>query len=98
MLKTKSQLFSLPVIGGYIKRFTGNIRDFGFQEGIRKEINRSGTKIEIYGKDKNLDNILSKSPILIVANHPFEIETLAVNACLPNRKKFQIFMRMTPKN
>ncbi len=51
--------------------------------------------------DKQTQEILTKKPVLIVANHPHEAETLALLASLPQRKDVfmviaSLFMNLAP--
>lgn len=90
MLKTKSRLFSLPIIGAYVSRMVGNIEKHGMQGAILKEIERSKTNWEIHGLDQETKKILQTKGAVIVANHPFEIETLALIAALPKRENINL--------
>lgn len=74
-----------PLIGSYIKRIEKNILESGFQEGLRREIKRSNSEFSIFGKDE-IEEILAKSPVIIAFNHPYEVETIACLAALPDRE------------
>ncbi len=56
------------------------------QEGMRKLAQRYQTKFEVYGFDKETENILKTQPVVIAANHPYELETMALIAALPKRE------------
>lgn len=80
------QISDVPIIGSYIKRTIENVEKFGLQEATKREIERSGSKLKIYGLDKNLINILKEKPVVVSVNHQDEIELLALSASLPERK------------
>lgn len=44
-------IFSLSLIGVYVSRMIDNIEKYGLQKAIKKEIKKSGSKLEIYGLD-----------------------------------------------
>lgn len=71
-------------IGNYIKRIENNFQELGLQESLRQETKKLKTKIQILGRDE-IKEILIKEPIVIVFNHPHEIETIACLVALPDR-------------
>ncbi|MFH0864060.1 MAG: hypothetical protein V1858_03160 [Candidatus Gottesmanbacteria bacterium] len=81
-------LADFPIIGNYIKRVSNNIEKFGLQESIKNEFRKSGTKIEIIGLDSNLLDILTNKPVVLISNHPYELEPTVVIASLPKREDF----------
>jgi hypothetical protein len=78
--------------GSYIKRIEKSVLELGFQEGLRREIKRSNSKFLVFGKEEIRD-ILAEAPVIIVFNHPHEVETLACLAALPDRE--DVFMVAT---
>jgi hypothetical protein len=79
-------------IGSYIKKIEKNIPELGFQKGLRREIERSGSKFSVFGRDE-IKEVLAKTPVVIAFNHPYEVETIACLAALPDRD--DIFLVVT---
>ncbi len=71
-------------IGTYIKRIEKNILELGFQKGLRREIERSGSKFSVFRRDE-IKEVLEKAPVVIAFNHLYEVETIACLAALPDR-------------
>ena len=76
----------IPIIKNYIKTIEFFVEEYGLQEGMRKLAQRYQTKFEVYGFDKETENILKTQPVVIAANHPYELETMALIAALPKRE------------
>ena len=81
------KLFKLPILKSIIDRFDSDIANFGFQKAFANIIKNSNTKLEIIKKDKSINEILANKPVIVVANHPFEIEPLILLGSMPNRIK-----------
>ncbi|OIO13036.1 hypothetical protein COV53_00670 [Candidatus Gottesmanbacteria bacterium CG11_big_fil_rev_8_21_14_0_20_37_11] len=81
-----SNIHKLPIIGKFIKTLDRDIKKYGWQDAARRIIKYTNTSLEIIGKYPKLDIILAEKGVIIVANHPFEAETIALIASLPTRK------------
>ena len=81
------RLFSFT--GSYIKRLEKSILELGFQKGLRQEIERSKSKFQVFGRDE-IGKVLAEAPVIIVFNHPHEIETIACLSALPDRKDISL--------
>jgi hypothetical protein len=84
---------NLPILGKYVRRIDSSVLRFGFQEGLRKEIERSVTRVEVFYPNEETKNIFAHSPVIIAFNHPAELEVIVCPASLPDRK--DIFMLAT---
>ncbi|MEO6509188.1 MAG: hypothetical protein ABIO02_04495 [Patescibacteria group bacterium] len=78
-------LNSLPFVGTFIKRFDHDLSTVGMQTAMRNMLKRSGTKLKVTGMTDTLEKILKTKPVVVVCNHPFEAEVIALIASLPSR-------------
>lgn len=68
-----------------LKNFDNKVKNAGFKEAILQVVEKTGTKLEIEGKE-NIKKSLQKEGVLIVANHPAETDVPALLATLEQRK------------
>lgn len=81
-----SNLHKLPIVGKFINTLNYDINKYGWQNAARRIIKYTNTRLEIIGLNPKLHEILAKKGVVIVANHPFEAETITLIASLPSRK------------
>ena len=62
------------------------IKKHGLTEAIRKLQETFGVRVKVMSQPKGTADILEKGPVLIVANHPWDQEPVALLSTLPNRK------------
>lgn len=91
---TKSEHYipfnELPVMGRAIRRFDRSVGEKGVQETVANLIKRTGNNIEVVGRTERVEEILKNQAVLVVGNHPYDIEPIPLLATLPNRE--DIFM------
>ncbi|MBI4065287.1 hypothetical protein HY409_02875 [Candidatus Gottesmanbacteria bacterium] len=86
MAHTKEKIHHLPIIGPLLSRLEQDVAQAGIQEAMRKIASRTRTKIHVRHDQDDTVTILQKHPVVLVANHPFEAETIALLAALPSRE------------
>jgi len=89
-----SQFMKLPLIGAFIKRLSSNIENYGLQKACSLEIGRSETKIISFGLTDDLHLVLKNNPVIIVANHIYDIEPLAIFSQCPQRKDVYLIINV----
>ena len=82
-------LNEIPVFGGLIKNFDKIVGDKGLQGAMAELVERTGSKLEVRGKEK-VEEVLAKKPVLVVANHPYDAEMIPLIASLPPREDIHI--------
>jgi 1-acyl-sn-glycerol-3-phosphate acyltransferase len=97
-----NNFFKLPIVGQIIERVDRDTEIFGIQQAMRNLVKTTSTRLEIKGFDNNLEKILEEKAGVIVANHPYEAETLALLASLPCRKDLfliisYVFLHLCPQ-
>lgn len=80
----------LPIVGGMVKGFDESVGRLGLQGAMKDVLTRTGSKLEINGMSPELEKVLREKPIVVVANHPYEAEPLALVAALPERNGISI--------
>lgn len=78
-------LQSLPLLGPFIRKFDADISRYGVIIACRRLLKDQNTGFEI-SCPESTSRILSSGGCLIAFNHPYEVETIAVLAALPDRK------------
>ena len=78
-------MLSLPMIGNKLKRFNHNINSLGLSRASKLFLSDHRSKLEVEGCSKSLKQIVSTKPVLLIANHEHELETVALAAALPPR-------------
>lgn len=76
----------LPLLGPVIQLMDRGTKESCVQQAMRNLVRYTYTKLEIKGMDGHLKEILEGGCGVIVANHPYVAETLALVASLPARK------------
>lgn len=85
LLKMKT-LRDLPLVGSLINQINQDLEKQSFQAAMRNAVARSGSKLNILGINKKLEDILKNKPTVIVANHPNDAEVMALIASMPDRE------------
>lgn len=94
-------IFHLPLIGRLIKKIESEAKTFGWQHAFHNLITRSHSTVSICSMGKETKKVLLHKACVIVANHPYEAETIALIASLPRRKDLYLivnamFMGISP--
>jgi hypothetical protein len=74
-----------------LKNFNKEVENAGFRAGIAGALKKTGTKLEIEGKELVKEG-LQKEAVLIVANHPAETDVPALMATLEQRKNVYLII------
>ncbi|HVZ67369.1 MAG TPA: 1-acyl-sn-glycerol-3-phosphate acyltransferase [Patescibacteria group bacterium] len=80
-----SQLTRFPIIKPFVKNLDKDTEKFGLQQAMMNTAVRSGTKLIIEGLNKDTEKVLKNERVVLVANHPHEVDILALFASLPSR-------------
>lgn len=80
------KLYSLPIIGPFLRNLDTDVKTVGLQKAMMRIVLRSKTNLIIHGKEGITEEILKKKPVIIVANHPYDSEEVALIAALPSRR------------
>lgn len=96
------KLFSLPLVGFFLQNLDTDLENIGLQKAMMNIVLRSKTKFIISGLDTLLKQILETKPVIVIANHPFDSEEVAIMASLPSRKDSYLivnshFMGVSPQ-
>lgn len=76
----------------YINRIDRDTHVFGLQHAMRNLVKSTSSRLVTRGLNDVLVNILKNESAVIVANHPYEAETIALVASLPTRKDMYIII------
>lgn len=85
-------LSALPFLGTVVSAINLDIEQFGFLRGMRKLITRTRSRVVTQGLDKTSTDILQKAACVVVANHPYEGEVIALAAALPERRDVSLIL------
>lgn len=88
----KSKLHKLPIIGNFVNKLDRDAKTLGFQKAMRNAVKGTGTELIVKGINNKLEKLLKSKPVIIVANHPYEMEILALIAAIPERDNAYIIM------
>ena len=92
MVNLKGKIHRLPIIGSLLSRLEQDVAEAGIQEAMRRIAVRTKTKLHVHHDHPDTVTILQKHPVVLVANHPFEAETIALLAALPSREDTYIII------
>lgn len=79
-------LIDLPLIGNFIRTIDQDIKRQGFIQAMRYVVKRSHGKLVVHGLSNEVQHILQTKPVIVVANHPDDVEVIALIASLPERR------------
>lgn len=74
-----------------VKTIEKDINDFGFVGATQQAVKRSGTKLKIT-RPVETRKILQNKPVVIAANHPFEVEPIVLISSLPKRNDIYLII------
>ena len=83
---------NIPIFGKIVKDFDEDIKKYGLQQATKNLVKRHHGKLRIGQLSKNTAYVLQNKPVIVVGNHPFEIETYAIFASLPKRDDIYLIM------
>jgi 1-acyl-sn-glycerol-3-phosphate acyltransferase len=75
----------IPVVGRIVTKFDSMVGVYGLQGAMRELVRRTGSRLERGSQDSSTMEILQTKPVLLICNHPHDIETFALGAALPDR-------------
>jgi len=76
----------IPFLSKIFDNVNQDIGKYGVQKAFHKIIIRNGIRIELIGLTPKIINILQSKRVILVSNHPHEIEPFILLANLPPRK------------
>lgn len=85
----------IPGIEARIRRFDKRVHHFGLSEAIRRTIERMRGEVEVSWQDEATKEVLEKRGALVIANHDYQMEPLALLAALPPREKDDVYVVAT---
>ena len=80
------KIHSFLVIKSLISTLDTNVRKYGYQKGILKSFHHYKTPIITKSLTKQTIHVLKNKAVVIVANHPHELDPSALVASLPSRQ------------
>lgn len=86
------KLQSLPVVGQILSKLSDDIKYFGLPKAMKNLITCSHTRFVIKGRNKFINEILAKKSVIIVGNHPYDTEEIAIMASLRPRKDMYLIV------
>ncbi|OGH12810.1 MAG: hypothetical protein A2776_01295 [Candidatus Levybacteria bacterium RIFCSPHIGHO2_01_FULL_40_10] len=97
----QSQLAGLPIIKPFIKTINSDVKKFGLQKAMMNTVIRSGTNLIVKGKSSKVEHVLKNEAVVLVANHPHEVDIIALFAALSPREDTSLiisfrFMNLVP--
>jgi len=75
---------NIPFLGKFISHLEKNVEKYGLVKTSRLLITSSNTRFKIISPNET-SKVLTNHPCVVSFNHPYEVETFAVLAALPNR-------------
>ncbi len=75
----------IPFLSGIFHRLNEDIKNFGVQIAFKHVIEKRGVHFILKGLDPELIKVLSSHRVILVSNHPHEIEPFVLLASLPKR-------------
>lgn len=78
-------LGKIPIFGKLFWEFDKIAGEKGIHNAVADIIKRTKTKIIVHGLTKETIEILKSKPVILVANHPYEIEFILLIEALPKR-------------
>lgn len=80
-----SLLIRLPIIKGWLEKIDLEIGGLTFPKAMQNLLERHGAKLKVLGKDKYLTEILRNASVVVVSNHPNEVDVPILLASLEPR-------------
>lgn len=75
----------LPLVKMWIGKIDEDIGNSSFTEAMRNLLKRHGARVKFVGKDAKMISLLKESPVLVVSNHPNEVDVPLMLASLEPR-------------
>lgn len=98
----QSQLTRFPIIKPFVKAINQDVGEFGLQGAMSNAVTRSGTNLIVKGLNTKVRDVLKHEAVVVVSNHPHEVDIVALFAALPKREDISLiissrFMNLAPK-
>lgn len=77
---------NLPILGKVVKDFEKDVAKSSLKKASLNLIKKTGGRLKIKGLSKKLKKVFANSSVLVVCNHPYDIEMLPLLAALEDRK------------
>lgn len=78
-------LGKIPVFGKFFWDFDKIAGEKGIHNAVAALVKKTKTKIIVHGLTKETVEILKSKPVILAANHPYDIELIPLIAALPKR-------------
>jgi len=78
-------LGQIPIVGKLFRDFDKSAGENGIHKAVADVIKRTKTRIIVHGLIKETIEILKNQPVILVANHPYDLELILLIAALPKR-------------
>jgi len=85
-MSCQKSIVNFSPVKKFIGKYNTQIKKFGPQKTMLKFLKSRGNKFIIEKQSPKTDKVLKREPVVIIANHPFEIEPAVLMASLPSRK------------
>src|SRR3990172_3979034 len=94
--------FPIPLFHKYLAQLNEDGKNFGIQIAMENAIIKSGSRMEISGLTPKVTCVLKYKKVVIVANHPYSLDPIALIGSLPERKDLYLiinarFLELLPK-
>jgi len=84
------KILNFPVVGKFIRDVNYELTNLGWQETSRRLMKRTHTKLLLHNLTPEIASVLKEKSVIIVANHPHDMEVLALIAALPSREDIYV--------
>lgn len=88
----RKNLFALPLVGKILRQIDTDIAQMGIQQALLKVADKTNTRLKTHFVDSKTPAILTDKPVVLIFNHPYEIETMVISATLPKRYDAALIM------
>ncbi len=85
-------LTRLPIIAEFIRNLKREVTTKGWPVGISHLLKEYGINLNITPPSAATTQTLAQKPVLVVANHPYELEVLVLIGSLPNRNNVKLII------
>ncbi len=97
----QSQITRFPVIKPFVRTINRDVKKFGLQQAMMNTVTRSKSKLIVKGRTDKVNHVLKDESVVVVANHPHEVDIIALFAALPPRESSSLiissrFMNLAP--
>lgn len=81
-----STVFKVPFVGHLLREFDKEIEEHGLHDAMRRAVSKSKTNLRVQTHHSDTIAILQHKAVVVVANHPYDSDVVALFASLPARQ------------